>query len=346
VIVSAYQLDAVWDKFVAGHPGGMFEYSSRYRAMLVELLGCEDRSVLAYDGLNQVVGVLPLLVRDGPYGRVLNSQPYFGSHGGHLASTYDAAIELTRHYTVETTQCAAATCVTNPFGTRPDLRGEVVEARTAYFTELVDHQDREALAARFETRTRGAIRHADKAGVQVRQDRGALRWLAAVQDENMRAIGVPAKQDRFFDLVAELPNENWTVWVAFHENDPVAGALLFQFAGVVDYWTPALTQLGRPLQALSRLIFEAMGDASAAGHRLWSWGGSNHDHEGVRRFKRQWNSIEFPYEYRTIVNDETILDHTPDELAAAYPSMYVAPFRRSRVPQQLRPGPAARLGQR
>ena len=73
-------LEAEYEDFVRRSPAVLISYSLRYRDFLAELLGAEPRYAVALRE-GRVVGGLPLLTLDGPFGRVLNSLPYFGRMG-------------------------------------------------------------------------------------------------------------------------------------------------------------------------------------------------------------------------------------------------------------------------
>ncbi len=73
-----------YEKFLLSNKEGLFYYSLKYRDFLKELLGCEEEYLVAVDGKN-IIGILPLMYINGEYGRVYNSLPYYGSHGGIIA---------------------------------------------------------------------------------------------------------------------------------------------------------------------------------------------------------------------------------------------------------------------
>ena len=52
--------------------------------MLIDLLDCEDNYRIVYEN-NKLCGVLPILSKNGEFGDVINSLPYFGSNGGIIA---------------------------------------------------------------------------------------------------------------------------------------------------------------------------------------------------------------------------------------------------------------------
>jgi len=69
-------------------------YSVKYQRLLDGLLEGEVKSIVARNPSGSIVGFLPCRALDGTYGRILNSQPFFGSYGGAVASDASARTAL------------------------------------------------------------------------------------------------------------------------------------------------------------------------------------------------------------------------------------------------------------
>ncbi|MBX6322467.1 MAG: peptidoglycan bridge formation protein FemAB, partial [Rhodospirillaceae bacterium] len=81
------------ETFLAGRPEATLYHSVRYARFLEALLGARIEHRVAMRG-GAVAGVLPLMSREGPFGTVLNSLPFFGSYGGVIAADEAAAAAL------------------------------------------------------------------------------------------------------------------------------------------------------------------------------------------------------------------------------------------------------------
>jgi hypothetical protein len=196
----------VYESFVQGCDDGLFYHGLRYRDFLIRLLGCEEHYLLATDD-GAVRGVLPLLIADGPRGRVINSLPYYGSNGGILAERREAAEALVEAYDALATAdgVLSATVIGNPFAA-DDLAAEVghthTDRRCGQSTSLDGASaSREALMGRIDPAARRNVRKAAREGVTVRTDAACLDRLRQMHQEGMAAIGGMAKSDRFFELV-------------------------------------------------------------------------------------------------------------------------------------------------
>jgi len=319
--------------FLHGRPEAMLYHSPKYRHLLVELLGCRPLGAAVFDG-DELVGIAAVMESGGPHGRVLNSLPFYGSHGGLLARTDDARRMLGDWYRnlVAGDGIAAATMVENPLapGTSVDgVAGDFADERIGQLTPLTAGKaEPDALMASLHSKTRNMVRKAASSGITVGTDAGQLEALARIHGDNMRAMSASPKPDRFFDLVPRLfeEGEEWQCWVGWKDGEVAAALLVLHFNGITEYFTPAVREEHRSSQALSLVIFEAMRESARRGMRWWNWGGTWRSQESVHRFKSRWGTVDMPYRYRTVVRNRALLSLSPDELLAGYPYFYVLPF--------------------
>lgn len=323
---------AAYEAFVRAHPAGLLYYSLAYRRLLEAVVPGRARYYLALRG-GQVCGVLPLFVVDGPMGTVVNSLPYYGSHGGPLAADAEAAAALAAAYTreVDAAGVAAATLVENPLAAIPvPVPHDVVDERTGQFTPLPagEADPAEALMASFHYKTRNMIRKAEKLGVRVRRDDTAFGYLQAVHEANMQALGGRAKRAAFFEAVPACfeAGVDYRIFVAERDGVPAAALLLFYFNDIVEYFTPAVDVAHRSAQPLSLLIHHAMADAATRGYRRWNWGGTWPSQDSLYRFKKRWGTSDLPYRYRVTIRNPALRHAAPADLLAAYPDYFVLPF--------------------
>jgi lipid II:glycine glycyltransferase (peptidoglycan interpeptide bridge formation enzyme) len=172
------------------------------------------------------------------------------------------------------------------------------------------------------------VRKAQRAGFEVARDEDALDDLRRLHEENMAAIGGAAKSPAFFDAVPRhfRAGEEWQLWVARRDGAAAGALLTFHFARTAEYYTPAIAHDHRSDQPLAALLVAAMADAAERGMRRWNWGGTWRSQTGVYRFKRKWGADERRYRYLTQLNDERLLDSSPQELGARFANFFVVPF--------------------
>jgi hypothetical protein len=322
-----------YDEFLLSHSGSLLYASSRYMNLLLELLGCKQETLLAWRDDGALVGALPLMSTDGPWGRVFNSLPYYGSNGGLISTDDVACAALTDAYNklVSARGTAAATVIENPLIEKGcvGLRHEITDERIGQLTPIdfgSSHAD--ALMSSFHYKTRNMIRKSEKLGVSVAVENARMDFLSSVHEENMREIGGLAKSRQFFTLVLRhfRPEVDYRIYVARLGGEPVAAMLIFFFNRTVEYYTPVVRKEFRDSQALSAVIFRAMCDASREGYVFWNWGGTWLSQEGVYRFKSRWGTRDIVYRYYTTICNPQLQSASRAELLAGYPSFYTVPF--------------------
>ena len=332
VVELSADLESAWTTFVDQHPHGLVYYGLRYRDFIRDITGARQHYCVALDD-DKLVGVMPLMSLDGPYGRVLNALPFFGGYGMPLATTNDAFEALLVAWNSMTMQddTAAATMIGNPLMRDVDggIDYDALDYRSGQFTSLAFIGDPELeILDLIEGAGRRNINSARKAGVTVSEDANALGFLEQFHRENMTAIGGTAKPPRYFSAIAEYFRYglDWRLYVAKQHGEIIAATLLFYANGVVEYFTPAISEKGRELQATSLILLQAMTDAARAGYKSWNWGGTWTSQEGVYRFKKKWGAEEHKYRYFVTVRNKKLLDASATELLNAYPWFYVLPF--------------------
>lgn len=325
--------DGAWDAFLAARPEATLYHSSRYRDLLEALTGARLEYLVAKRA-GAVVGVLPTMSLPGPFGTVINSLPFFGSHGGVIAADDDAEAALSAEFAerVSASDVAAATVVENPFSARASLpAGSMLEdTRISQITPLQPRDEGgTALLDRFDGSARRNIRKAERSGVTVTVENDAIAFVAETHYANMAKMGGIAKPRVFFEAFPRLfrADHDYRIYVARHERRPVAALLLFYYKGFAEYFTPVTQVDDRELQPMAAILYRAMTDAAQRGCSVWNWGGTWTTQTGVYRFKRKWGAEEREYRYATTVKSESLLQHTPESLRSAYPWFFVVPFR-------------------
>jgi hypothetical protein len=321
-----------YERFLLRFDESLIYYSLRYKAFLEDLLDCTPHYWLALDG-DDIAGMLPLMAKDGPWGRVLNSLPYYGSNGGVIAASDDARRLLYGKYEqlAAETNVVAANLIDNPIA--PDsgrfVKAHFGDERFSQVTSLLTDGDPDAfMMSSIDGTARRNVRKAEKSDVRVRVDNTMMDFVRELHHENMSEIGGNPKSNDFFAAIQRhfRPGEDFNIFVAEHEGVPVSALLLLYYHKTVEYFTPVTKRDARNVQPMALILIRAMIDAIERGYERWNWGGTWLSQEGVRRFKNKWAAHDVPYRYYTQVNDMSVLERTPRELLEAYPGFYLVPF--------------------
>ncbi len=325
--------------YVEHHEHAMLYHSLPYVQLIAGLTTSRNDTLLSFDADGRLNGVLPVLSKDGPIGRVINSLPYYGSHGGPLASTAEAEAALVGAYNelACSQDVAAATMVGNPMagpGPRTNVAHTLTDYRIGQFTTLdYERNHADALMASFHHKTRNMVRKSRKGGMSVAVENGMVEFLRDVHQQNIRAIGGLPKTDEFFDTFPRRfqPDRDFKIWVARDRGEPVAAMLLFYFRQTVEYFTPAVIEAARTKQPLTLLIFEGMVDASQREYKAWNWGGTWATQDGLYLFKARWGTRDINYTYFVQINNSAVAEATPERLRRDYSNFFVIPFQRLRA---------------
>ena len=322
-----------YDQFIRKHPELLLYYSLNYKKLLESFLTCDSEYLIAKNEKNEIQGILPLMKKEGKYGSVYNSLPFYGSNGG-VFGVNDKAIDslLTRYNEIASSdKTACSVYIENPFYKINHgvplynyLDHRIGQISPIAFNDKVE----EALMNSFHTKTRNMVRKSQKSEFKVQINNKGWDFLIRTHHENMESIGGKEKPSAFFEDVKRCfqPDTDFAIYEAVLDSQPIASMLIFKFNCCIEYFTPVIKQEFRSLQPLSSLIYNAMIDASKAGFKYWNWGGTWSSQEGVYRFKSRWNAKDLKYTYYIRLNNKEILNATAADVLEAYPYFYLVPF--------------------
>lgn len=122
------------------------------------------------------------------------------------------------------------------------------------------------------------------------------------------------------------PKNSNNIYIAYKDNLPISGLLVFYYNKTVEYYTPVIKEQYRSLQPLSLIIYQAMIDSSKKGYKIWNWGGTWLTQTSLYRFKKRFNAQDKIYKYYIKVNSPNIYKSSKGELTKEYPYFYTIPF--------------------
>ena len=327
------ELEAAYSAWLLEQPTAMLYHSLPYLKLIAELTQGQPQVFLATKA-EKICGAWSAVSRDGPFGKVINSLPYYGSHGGPIYDHEAAANLLVERWNalINSEGVGSATLVENILdrsGLGSAVTHEIEDYRIGQITDIAFTENHAAgLMERFHSKTRNVVRKSEKQGFTVAVENDALDFLYETHRDNLKAIGGQAKSEAFFRAIPErfVANKDYTIWVARHQGQPVAALLLFYFRQTVEYFAPVIVESWREAQPLSLLIYRSMIAASEAGYRRWNWGGTWATQDGVYHFKKRWGAEDHHYKYFTHLANPNIRQAKPADLLTHYPGFFVIPF--------------------
>lgn len=339
-------LKEYYEQLLVDSPASMFNHSLKYREFLQKILpDSTDHYLCCIEG-SRMIAALPLFIMSGPYGKVINSLPFFGSHGGFVYNEdFDekkcALLTKKLDSLVNDIDTYSCTLVESPFETRKDyyksFGGNLFDERVGQITPLPSQDGETGLEERllslFHQKTRNMVRKGLKSGFEIAHD-GSIETtqaLCSIHKHNIESIGGQAKHWGVFEAIHEVfdYNTDYRIYTARKDGKIVSALLLFYFKNTVEYFTPATLEEYRGDQPLSALVYRAMLDALAEKQmQFWNWGGTWLSQAGVYQFKSRWGTQDYPYRYHIKVNNASkkLKQIKREDLLASYPNFYTVPF--------------------
>jgi Acetyltransferase (GNAT) domain len=344
VVELTASLEQAYAAFLQENERTLLYGTVEFRTFLQQILNATPRYLLAMEDA-RIVGALPSFIATNTEGRcVLNSLPWYGSHGGCILSPMrdvGARTALLRAYLdlVRAPRVAFASLILPP-DESPHLddyvtllKPDATDGRIGQITELpLDGPDLETrLDAVLAQKTRNLARKARKQGFtfDVGDDEAGWQFLYDTHLENMAQIGGQAKPWTHFAALRETIPASWRhLTIARLDGEPVAAMLLLRFNRTVEYITPTIRHAFRSLQPLSFLIWHAMLEAVRDGFRWWNWGGTWATQHSLHHFKAGWGAKDHPYHYLIHAAPDAIhaLRQNRESVAAAFPYFFVYPY--------------------
>lgn len=315
-------------------------YAQRvYIDSLVQTIECEEETLI-FEEDGEIKGVLPLISKIGSFGKVYNSLPFYGSHGGVIAKTNRVAQRMYDHILAPSFGDGSRALLMiseNPFypiHQTIDLPSTlIIEDRIIQVTPLAELKNEEDLMSSFHSLTRNMVRKSLKVGFELIESESLFEPMYVLHVQNMEAIGGTIKPLAFYNSIREKYEfgKDYTLIGAEYNGELAGVLLLFYHNGIVDYHTPTINVKYRSLQPNSFLIFQSMLSAIRSGYKSWNWGGTWKTQESLYRFKSRWGAIDIGYRYILDVRREEILESNPTTLLEEYPFFYTVPFNMLRT---------------
>jgi len=355
VALELVELDTRYERAYEGLlnvcPSAMIYHSLSFRRFLKEFLpsSVSDHYLLAFDG-EELLGALPTFVTNGPLGPVLNSLPFFGSHGGVLLKPNAKPVVFRFLTDALVTFCQSqkvrfATIIDTPFTSNEiELQNtfnfQYSDQRIGQLTSLPSGTDSEKVSEMlfglYHKKTRNIVRKALRNDLELAfdydQSSQTLKELHALHESNIMGLGGIPKPKEFFDVISNqlLEDNDYRIYTARSKSgELVCGLMLLYFKDMVEYFVPATTESVLSAQPLSALIFLSMRDAILERQaKIWNWGGTWLSQDGVYHFKSRWGTTDRTYKYYTrVFSDPAVLqDVDRKTLQNGYPWFYTVPF--------------------
>jgi hypothetical protein len=323
----------------------MFFHSVQYRNVLTDTVSAEPYYFIAIEN-GRIVGALPSFLKiNNRYGNILNSLPFFGSHGGFLVRSefpLNKKVEIKNKLleqfvsTAHKNRCILSTIITSPLDTDIDFYEKNIgyqfkDKRIAPIIRFKDNildSEREILYSIIEPDLRRTIRRPIKHGIII-ETSDDFKPLYEMNYGNLTSMNSIAQPLEYFkNIKNKVDNNYYQLLYAKQDNSIIAGLLLFLFNKVVIYSVPAQKKEYSTEQANSLLIYTGMVKAINDSYKCWNFGGTSEEQVSLHKFKSRWGTTDYPYYYyiTRYANIDHIFAMEKAQLLQEYQWFYVLPF--------------------
>lgn len=314
-------------------------HSLIYRDLLAYCTRSTPKYFIAINESEKIVGCLPSFFKqDEILGNVLNSLPFFGSHGGLICNDSYVGIELLKYYDkfARENNCLSYTINSNLNDNFIDIYISVLNPSTTLKKvsqiTLLPPKDinlKEILFSKFHQKTRNIIRKSLSYGFEilVQNDKESFESLEAIHKENMISKGLLPKPSDFFNYIQKkwIPGVDYNIYVAKKNDKIVSALLLLYFNKTVEYYCPATKLEYRNKNPLSLLIYFSMIDAAFRGYKYWNWGSSGNQ-KSVYDFKKKWGTLDIEYYTFCKILNNSLLNVNQSTIINHFTYFFVYPF--------------------
>ena len=294
VAKSETQLQAA-DAYVDQHQGSCFGHAQSWRAAIKDAYRIRT-SVLTAKIEDQVLGVAPWSLLQGPLGgRYMVIAP-FASYGGILANNADIRTGLLT---------ASAKLARDNFAMHMHMRAPTLDdiklpvegvLRLGRYTSprvpLVPDSE-EVWTNTLAARARTAVRKAQKSKICVERVSGEWASFNDIFARGMRDLGSPFHGIGFFVQLERHFGDRLMAWIAWHDQEPAAAALAIRHADVLHYVYGQNVHALRKTNANSLLVWTMIEQACRDG-LAWLDLGRSEMGTPQLRFKEQWGGVGMP----------------------------------------------------
>lgn len=294
-------------------------------------------------------------VKEGANHRVINSSPFYGSHGGfyklfedeNLMSEKCSMESLVKWLTEK--DVTSLTIVENPYASKDEIQKNkellnIIKTKQYISYDIIKRfssvrwtdktKDVDDLMAGYHSKTRNCLRKYLKSSAEIKTydmtSQGyddVIYWLANEHNKGIQAKNGVAKPLSYFQNLKKYYEKNRIeIKISYLDGELIAGLLNFKTCNQVEYWTPVTTDLGKVNNAIYGLIHDTLKDITGKDGAFLNFGGSWDTQNDLQRFKLRFGSEVKEYRYHCFIQSNSILKMSPDEILKLYPNFFVRKF--------------------
>ena len=277
--------DAI-DNFVKASPNSYLYHLSCWRKLICDVFGHNDLTLIAKDNNNCVIGVLPLIhMQSKLFGNFASSLPFF-NYGGPVAHhnvVQNALVEKAIHeYRESNIEHIELREITARQGLKEKTEKVSMIRRLPSTVEELDRQ--------LGTKLRAQVKRSQSLNPEFKVGKEELIGdFYKVFSTNMRDLGTPVYNRKFFSEVLRHWYDDTDVIVVYVNKQPISAAILLGYKDCIEIpWASALRSSNK-LGINMFMYWNVLSLAIERQYRFFDFGRSSRD-SGTFRFKEQWGA--------------------------------------------------------
>jgi lipid II:glycine glycyltransferase (peptidoglycan interpeptide bridge formation enzyme) len=338
--------ESLYEEFILKSKNSILYHSVIYKKFLGNTLPNTVHKYIIVIKKNKVIASFPCVIKLSEKGNILNSLPFFGSHGSLLGfekltnyevkKVFSKLNDLIIKYNILSTTIVDGYNKNNYSIFNKFFKPRVVEKRISQITDLSHFKKFNKndisynLLNYFEGKRRTDIRKGikNKFNFSIDNSLESLENLFKIHVDNIKILGGVSKDWKIFKSLYDIyiKNNQCNIFTLKDNNKIICSLLLIYFKDTVYYFIPGVLNNYKPLSVMSSIIFYAMIDSINKGYSYWDWGGSWISQESLIKFKSSWKSNNKEYSYY-INYSKLINSYSKDEILNNYKYFYVRPFK-------------------
>lgn len=286
-----------WNESISEMDGVSVFHTSNWAKVLSETYKYKPRYVVAMEG-RQIISFLPLMdVKSFITGHRAVSLPFSDECNPIYSDgeTFDLIWEFSKEYGKK------------KGWNNIQVRGAIPKKGYRTFNkeffkhELLLEEQEDTQINKFRGSTKRNIKKALKAGVKT-NDSNSISYVRAFYGLNCitrKRHGLPPQPFKLFRIIQKniLSNGYGYVTLSFLNDKIIAGSIFFNFNDTITYKYGASILEYQKYRANNLIMWNAIKNAILNGKRMFDFGRTDIEHQGLLQFKRGWTPIEKKIRY-------------------------------------------------
>ncbi len=289
------QYEKEWDTFVLNHPHGTIYHQILWKKLIQKTYNHKPVYLICREN-EKIAGILPLFIIKAFNSKKLVSIPYC-PYGGILALNERIQILLIEK-AISLTKTLKSKYLELREKRKLNFRLEINDKYFSFILKL--SKDPNVLWNSFSQSTRRHIRKAEKIDFEIRNNKD-IDTFYNLYSRQMKNIGTPTLGYKFFNNLADILNDSFSIATIYYSNQPVSSVLLLYFKNTVVYDRGASSVEYKNLNLNYILFWSIICELSKQNFDYFDFGRSVAE-SGTFQFKNGWRPEVIKLQYHFYLN--------------------------------------------